>query len=187
MKLTKEGFNILRTELFKTLDQRQVDQLNYIVRKSEEHGLTYPETAYTLATIYHETGLVRDGVVYRSMYPVKEQGSDKYLRSKAYWPYIGYGYVQLTWKSNYERVGKLIGVDLIATPEAALLPQVAIVIALKGMLNGWFTGVGFRRKRPVNKYDRASYVRARAIINGTDKAGQIADYAMIFEKALRSL
>lgn len=55
-----------------------------------------------------------------------------------------------------------------------------------GMLNGWFTGVGFRRKRPVAKYDRNSYVRARAIINGTDKAELIADYAMIFEKALRS-
>ena len=54
------------------------------------------------------------------------------------------------------------------------------------MLKGWFTNLGFRRKRPVGRYDKTAYVRARAIINGTDKAELIADYAMVFEKALRS-
>jgi len=186
MKLTSGGFAILKEKLFKVYDQDQVDALNFIVKACDSYKVTYPEAAYILATIFHETGYTKDGKMYRSMQPVKERGSQAYLEGKKYYPYIGYGYVQLTWKENYKKVGNLIGVDLIKCPEKALEKDVAIKIAIEGMLNGWFTGVGFRRKRPVAKYDRPKYVAARAIINGTDRAGDIADYAMIFEKALRS-
>jgi len=185
MILTKGGFDILRKELFNgSLDQAQVDALIFIVSYCTQYELTYPEAAYLLATIYHETGLPNG---YRTMQPIKEAGSEAYLRSKKYYPYIGYGYVQLTWKENYERVGKLIGVDLVKNPEKALEPLIAIQIAIKGMLNGWFTGLGFRRKRPVSKYNKQQYIAARNIINGKDKAELIAKYAIIFERALRSL
>ena len=188
MILTKASFDILRAELFGgTLSTSQVQALNFLVERCKLSGMTYPECAYTLATVYHETGVpVKGKGVERTMLPVKEAGSEAYLRSKKYYPYIGYGYVQLTWKDNYSRIGKLIGVDLIKHPEKALEPEVAVKIMTQGMLNGWFTGVGFRRKRPVGRYDLPLYVRARAIINGTDKADLIADYAMVFEKALRS-
>ncbi|UJE34684.1 endolysin [Acinetobacter phage vB_AbaM_P1] len=186
MKLTEGGFKILRGELFKTLDQKQVDALNFIVKGCDSYKVSYPEAAYILATIFHETGIVVEGKLYRSMQPVKERGSDAYLKSKKYYPYIGYGYVQLTWEPNYKRVGGLIGVDLIKHPEKALEPDIALKIAIEGMLKGWFTGVGFQRKRPVSKYNKAQYTSARAIINGTDKAADIANYAMVFEKALRS-
>lgn len=188
MKLTKGGFDILRESLFKTgLSQAQVDALNFLVLKCEEAGMTYPETAYALATTYHETGVIQGGKMVRTMQPVKEFGSDAYLKGKKYYPYIGYGYVQLTWEDNYTRIGKLIGVDLIEKPERALEPEIASKIMTGGMLNGWFTGVGFRKKRPVSRYNKAQYISARAIINGKDKAELIADYAMTFEKALRSL
>ena len=188
MILTKAGFDHLREKLFDgVLSESQVKALNFLVKSCSEAVMSYPETAYALATTYHETGVpVKGKGVVRTMQPVKEAGSLKYLQSKAYYPYIGYGYVQLTWESNYKRIGKLIGVDLLSKPELALDPVIAAKIMTGGMLNGWFTGVGFRRKRPVAKYDRNSYIRARAIINGTDKAELIADYAMIFEKALRS-
>lgn len=189
MKLTKGGFDILRKELFGgSLSESQVQALNFLVEACRVSVMSYPETAYALATVYHETGVpVKGKGIVRTMQPVKEAGSDAYLKGKRYYPYIGYGYVQLTWKVNYEKVGKLIGVDLIAHPEKALEPEIAAKIMTGGMLNGWFTGVGFRRKRPVSKYNRTAYIRARAIINGTDKAGLIADYAMVFERALRSL
>ena len=180
MKLTKGGFDIIRKDVFEDkLTTSQVQALEYLVRRCTEAGMNYPEGAYTLATVYHETAA--------TMLPIKERGSDAYLKSKKYYPYIGYGYVQLTWKDNYSRIGKLIGVDLIKNPEKALDPEVASEIMVLGMLHGWFTGVGFQKKRPVYKYDRISYIRARAIINGTDKAEAIAEYAMVFEKALRSL
>ena len=186
MILTAKSFDILRTDLFKKLHQSQVDALNFLVKECESYGLTYPETAYALATVYHETGVVVDGKLERTMLPVKESGSISYLQGKRYYPYIGYGYVQITWEDNYRRVGKLIGVDLIKNPERALEPKIAAQIMCQGMLNGWFTGVGFRRKRSVSRYNKAQYKAARAIINGTDKADLIAGYAMIFEKALRS-
>lgn len=187
MILTANSFKILKEQLFDgRLTQSQVDALNFLVLKCKEGLLTYPETAYCLATVYHETGVPTKGGVVRTMLPVKEAGSLAYLKSKKYYPYIGYGYVQLTWEDNYRRIGKLIGVDLIKKPERALEPEVAALIMVGGMKNGWFTGKGFRRNAPVAKYDRAKYVYARRIINGTDKAGLIADYALIFEKALRS-
>lgn len=187
MILTKSSFDVLRDKLFGgSLSTTQVESLNYLVRRCEEFVLTYPETAYVLATVYHETGYVKNGKMNRDMLPIKERGSESYLRSKKYYPYIGYGYVQLTWKENFQRVGKLIGVDLIKNPEKALEKDIASEILIKGMVFGWFTGVGFHRKCPVYRYNHLSYVRARKIVNGTDKASLIADYAMVFEKALRS-
>lgn len=178
MILTKGGFDILRDKVFKSLTQIQVDALNYLVQRCKAFGCTYPETAYILATTYHETA--------GTMLPIKERGSDAYLKGKKYYPYIGYGYVQLTWKDNYQRVGKLIGVDLVSKPELALDKHIASRILIEGMLQGWFSGVGLRLKRPVHRYNRDLYIKARAIVNGTDKANLIAGYAMYFEEALRS-
>lgn len=191
MVLTAKSFSLLREGLFQgSLSQVQVDSLNYLIQRCEEYQLTYPETAYVLATVYHETGYIeRVGgrkVMNRDMLPIKERGDADYLHSKKYYPYIGYGYVQLTWEDNFRRVGKLIGVDLIKNPEKALEKDIASEILIKGMVFGWFTGVGFHRKCPVYRYNLASYVRARKIVNGTDKAQVIAEYAMQFEKALRS-
>ena len=179
MVLTDKSFDILRERLFGgSLTQTQVDALNYLVQRCEEYVLTYPETAYVLATVLHETAA--------TMLPIKERGSQTYLESKKYYPYIGYGYVQLTWEANFKRVGDLIGVDLIKNPERALEKDIASEILIKGMVFGWFTGVGFHRKCPVYRYNRLRYKRARKIVNGTDKANLIAGYAMQFEKALRS-
>lgn len=203
MKLTKGGFDILRSELFKSFTESQVEALNFLVEKCEEAKLTYPETAYALATVYHETGVTRGGKLVRTMLPVEEQGSDKYLSkydtgklaaALGNTPaadgdgqrYKGRGYVQLTGTRNYALFSRLLEVDLIGNPDLAMQPDIAAKIMTRGMLDGLFTGVGFRRKRPVARYDKAKYVSARAIINGSDRANDIANYAMIFEKALRS-
>ena len=177
MKLTKASFDIIRT-VVGTLSQSQVIGLNFLVESMDKAGFNYPEAAYALATVHVETA--------KTFQPIKEQGSLTYLKSKKYYPYIGYGYVQLTWETNYAKVGKLIGIDLIKNPERALEPVVAAEIMTKGMLSGWFTGVGFRRKRPVGRYDLKAYTSARAIINGTDRAEEIGKLAMQYEKALRS-
>lgn len=187
MILTKSSFDILRDKLFGgSLNATQVSSLNYLVQRCEHFELTYPETAYVLATTYHETGYVENGTMNRDMLPIRERGGEAYLRSKKYYPHVGEGYVQLTWLTNKIRVGKLIGKDLVNTPNILLDPDVASEIMIKGMVFGWFTGVGFHRKCPVHRYNHLSYVRARKIVNGTDKASLIADYAMVFEKALRS-
>lgn len=187
MVLTDKSFDILRERLFGgALTQTQVNSLNYLVARCEHFKINYSETAYVLATAYHETGYVENGKMNRDMLPVRERGGESYLRSKRYYPHVGMGYVQLTWEDNFHRVGDLIGVDLLSNPKKALEPDIASEILIKGMVFGWFTGVGFHRKCPVYRYNKASYVRARKIVNGTDKADLIAGYAMDFEKALRS-
>ena len=90
--------------------------------------------------------------------------------------------MQLTWYENYDKAGRLLGIDLLNKPELALDAAIAARIMREGMLDGWFTGkklanyVGLRT---------ANYVGARHIINGRDKAEQIAAQAVVFELALR--
>lgn len=195
MILTTKGFDVLRAELLGKLSTDQVNGLNFLVSKMEQAGFTYPEAAYGLATAYVETAKTFQPIVeYGSMkyfekYDVgnlaKRLGNTPELDGDGY-KYRGRGYVQITGTDNYIKFKKLLNVDLVNNPGLALNHDVAASILTYGMLNGSFTGVGFRNKRPVGRYDRNAYVRARAIINGTDRAGEIADYAMIFEKALRS-
>ena len=62
----------------------------------------------------------------------------------------------------------------------------AIKILIVGMYDGLFTGKGYRNVQ-MRRYNLSDYKYARRIINGTDKATQIANEAMVFERALRSL
>lgn len=122
--------------------------------------------AYILATTFHETA--------REMQPIVEKGSQKYLRSKKYWPWIGRGLVQITWEENYKKYG-------ITKPEDALTWPVALHVIFDGMVNGKFTGV--RLSQFFNK--KANDPKgARKIVNGTDKAGLIAQYHQNFLDAL---
>lgn len=175
MKMTKGGFDILR-KAFGSLTQTQVNSINFLVDEfDKDKSISYPQAAYMLATTWHETA--------RTMLPIKERGSDLYLRSKPYYPFIGYGYVQLTWQNNYAKAGKLLSLDLVNDPELALKPEVAVKIMILGMKQGWFTG---KRLSDYIDQSKKDYVNARRIINGTDKAQLVASYAETFEKALRS-
>ena len=55
MKMTAGGFAIIRLK-FGSLSQDAVDNINLIVETCEKCNLSYPQTAYLLATTYHETG-----------------------------------------------------------------------------------------------------------------------------------
>lgn len=194
MVLTKASFDYLRS-VIGSLSQSQVDGLNFLVSKMKQAGFTYPEAAYGLATVYIETD--------KTFQPIAEKGSDKYLskydtgtlaKRLGNTPeadgdgqkYKGRGYVQITGLANYKFFSKITGKDLVNNPDLALDAEVSAHIMTHGMLNGSFTGVGFRRKRPVSRYNIHQYTKARNIINGTDRATEIAQFAMIFEKALRS-
>lgn len=174
MLMTEAGFKVLRDK-FGKLSQSQVDGINHIVSAMHnDKGISYAQAAYVLATTWHETA--------KTMQPVIEYGSEKYLKSKSYWPYIGYGYVQLTWLANYKRMGDLLKINLVDDPKLALQPDIAVNIMIAGMKNGLFTGMKLSDYIHQSKKD---YVNARRIINGTDKAKLVAEYAETFEYALR--
>jgi hypothetical protein len=130
--------------------------------------------AYVLATAWHETA--------HTMKPIEEMGGQAYLRSKAYYPFFGRGYVQLTWEAGYRKASDKLGVDFVAHPELLLDPQYAAPILVIGMAEGWFTG-----KKLSNYIDmqHSDFVGARRIINGTDRANTIALYAEQFDALLK--
>jgi len=95
--------------------------------------------------------------------------------------YRGRGYVQVTWKNNYQAVGERIGVDLAQEPDRMLEPEIAAWATVYGMEKGLFTG------KKLSNYisDTAQdYVNARRIINGLDQAETIADFATRFKSIL---
>jgi hypothetical protein len=66
--------------------------------------------------------------------------------------------------------------DLIGYPDRALNAALAAKILVVGCTGGWFTGKKLS--------DYPDYVNMRRVVNGTDKAEQIAEYARTFERAL---
>lgn len=150
--------------------------------------------AYMLATAKWETD--------HTMQPIREAGGPAYL-TKNYDPrgarpalakrngntapgdgvkYCGRGYVQLTWKNNYAAMTRLlktagIAVDLVGNPDLAMCPDIAAFILFEGMTRGSFTG---KKLGDYLNADKTDWINARRIINGTDRAPQIADIAKFF-------
>lgn len=138
--------------------------------------------AYMLATAWHETAF--------TMQPVEEYGKGKGYKygvpdSETGLIYYGRGYVQLTWKKNYETFQRILNIPLVAQPHRACEPQVAAIIMFEGMKRGLFTGK--KLSDYINGTHKCDFVNARRIINGTDKAELIASYAQKFLLALSTI
>lgn len=153
--------------------------------------------AYALATAYLETA--------HTMQPISEYGGDAYF-TRRYDPhgnrpdiakqlgntqpgdgarFRGRGYVQLTGRKNYALAASKLGVDLIGHPEMALDDDVAAKVMRQGMQGGWFTGKAFASYLPDSGVaSEGAYQQARRIINGQDRAAEIATYAVQFQNAL---
>jgi len=97
--------------------------------------------------------------------------------------YYGRGYVQLTWKENYQTMGHALGMgdQLMMAPERALDPTIAYNILSYGMRMGSFTG---KKLADYITSNRADFVNARRIINRADQAEKIAHYALQLQTAL---
>ena len=144
-----------------------------IIQEASKRGLLRNQLAYVLATTYHETA--------HTMKPVREYGSEKYLKSKKYYPYVGRGYVQITWETNYKKASIKLGVDFIKNPNLLMEPKYAAPILLDGMIEGWFTG---KKLSDYITLQTSDFVNARRIINGVDKKDLIAGYAKEYDSLL---
>src|SRR6187549_3550178 len=110
-------FDAVRAAPFSgNLTEDQVDGQNTIISVWEALpilALDQRWLAYMLATTFHETAA--------TFQPITEYGSDAYLQGKSYYPYIGRGYVQLTWDYNYQKATDELGLygtdDLVAYPD----------------------------------------------------------------------
>lgn len=185
-----------------SMTQGQVDGCEVITKAWEKYGDgDTQKLAYLLATAFHETA--------RTMQPIYERGNgdgpdadkwDDYLEkydtgklAKALGNspeadgdgvlYAGRGYVQLTGLANYKKASAKLGVDLVKSPAKALDPDIAARILISGCMGGWFTG---KRLHDYIDNGTASYIGARRVVNGQDKAKLIAGYAVHFEHALEA-
>jgi putative chitinase len=175
----KRFFDGYRRE-FKRLSQSQVVAIEQLLDflHDEENVNDIRHVSYILATIKHETA--------DTFLPIEEYGKGKGRTYGKKDPatgqaYYGRGYVQLTWKRNYQLLGKEFGVDLVNKPSLALKPEIAWSITTHGMSEGVFTG---KKLSDYISGAKCDYVGARKIINGTDRAQLIAGYAEDFERIL---
>jgi predicted chitinase len=97
--------------------------------------------------------------------------------------YCGRGYVQLTWKANYKKLGDLVGFPLVGNPDLAMRPDIAAEIMVKGMSQGLFTG---KKLGDYITAEKCDFVGARRVINGTDHAKEIAREAEHYLTALQA-
>jgi hypothetical protein len=166
---------------FGSLNQGHVDGANAIGLASS--NLPLKHRAYMLATAWHETA--------HTLQPIEEYGKGAgraYGAPDGPWHrvYDGRGDVQLTWLRNYVLANSklhALGIlkpdeDLAKNPELALRQDIAAAIMVHGMEEGWFTGKKLA--------DFTDYLNMRRIINGTDKADLIAQYAIKFEDCLKA-
>jgi predicted chitinase len=170
------------------LTEDQVEGIDTILDAWDQHGNNNPRhLAYILATAKHETA--------HTMQPVREtlaktDAKAKEILTKSfnagklpwvkkdYWSsgFFGRGFGQITHKDNYEKAGRKLGVNLVANPSKALDPDIAGAILVRGMLEGWFTGKSLS--------DFSDFTNMRRIVNGTDRAQIIAQYATLFYDAI---
>lgn len=147
-----------------------------IANALEEQGILTKNTlAYALSTIDHETGgtfkPVREGWWLDKPGQEGQAGKQEAIKRKydGGENYYGRGFIQLTGKNNYLDMGKKLGMgtQLADNPDLVLQPEIAAKIL----------ALFFKDKKINVTADRGDFVAARARINGTDKAQEIADLA----------
>lgn len=176
-------FDAIRKDVFGgKLTQAQVAGVELLLDLLVRMGLNTHFTAYILATVAWETG--------RTFQPVREgfDASDEWRKKNLrYYPWYGRGYVQLTWQANYEKATtwfkRVLGVavDFVANKDLALDPRYSAIITIAGMMEGWFTGKKLSDYLLGNTFDATN---ARRIVNGKDRAGEIAGISGDFHQAL---
>ncbi len=148
-----------------------------IINECKKYGCLRNQAAYILATAYWETARTMKPV--REAYWLSEDWRKKNLR---YYPWYGRGFVQLTWERNYKFAGEQLGIPLGQDADIALDPMVAAKVLVWGSMQGWFTG---KRIDDYITLQKSDFHNARRVINGRDKASEIARIAEQYDTALK--
>jgi len=206
-------FNTIRETIFGgKLSQWQVDGIHRLLIAWAKYGDgNIQRGAKVFATATWETGrtmqpvketqrgsvVPSDTTVQARLDKAWAEGKLPWVK-KNYWKdgYFGRGDVQLTHETNYAgparvAVLKEFGVDILTHPELALRGDISAFILVRGCLEGWFTG------KKLSDYiddldepdaqDHEEYMEARRVVNGRDRAREIADLAIKWERAFKLL
>jgi putative chitinase len=202
-------FAAVRSSLFSgRLSTNQVNGTESILVEWQAKPFDSRWLAYMLATAYHETDntmcAVSENLNYsaarlRATFPkyftavqaTAYARQPQRIANRAYasrmgngdeasgdgWRYRGRGLVQITGRDNYAKYG------IADDPDKALDPHKAVEIMIDGMANGRFTG---KKLADYFSATATDWIGARKIINGTDRAADIAGYAKKFLAALEA-
>lgn len=156
--------------------------------------------SYYLATAYHETSFSfksieetgkGKGKKYGTVIKVTDTTGYRGTKGAVYDNvFYGRGYIQLTWDSSYKYVSKKIGLledELYINPDKALETDTAYKIMTFWMQNDIpkVKGSGRKIQEHITAHGKPNYVSARKIVNGTDQAVAISNYAIILEALIR--
>lgn len=177
---------------------------SYMWKAGVAPGVDRSFLAYNLATAFHETA--------QTMQPIMERGSvayfDKYepgtrigkmlgntVKGDGF-RFRGQGHVQNTGRRNAikasQELTKIMGeeIDLVADPGLRGDPLISALSLFVGNAQGWWTGKKLSDyiddKDEADAEDLREFVKARYVVNGTDKAETIGRYALAFERALKA-
>ncbi len=202
-------FAAVRTPLFGgALSKNQVNGAEAIFDEWQAKPFDVRWLAYMLATVYHETDktmcavsenlnysasglLATFGKYFSATQAAAYARQPQRIANRAYagrmgngdeasgdgWRYRGRGLVQITGRDNYAKYG------IADNSDVALDPVKAVEILFDGMINGRFTG---RKLADYFSATGSDWIGARRIINGTDRAIDIAGYAKKFAAAIEA-
>ncbi len=182
-------------EAFGPLSDEQLENIKTIIDTFIRLGDgDVNKLAYILTTVRHESGF----------YSIREQTrfwagetniSDELARSRlgnaryarvdpvTGQAYYGRGFVQLTWKDNYETMSAWLSneynreIDLVNNPDLMLTnPEYAAAATVYGMMEGSYAGDGNGLDYYINSENtnNPDFVGARYTVNVQDKAHEIA-------------
>lgn len=165
------------------LNQSQVNGINFLLTKFESdrepainnYSVWVKQVAYVFATIKHE--------VANTYQPITEYSNTTCKRYDGGCAYKGRGYVQLTHRYNYKKLSPIVGVDLVSNPLKALESKISYRVTSYGMHHGSFTG---KKLGTYINNNKTNYWSARRVVNGTDKASLIKEYALKFQNILEA-
>lgn len=180
----------------------QVDGIEYILNTWEARYIERtPPTQFSdvFATAWLETGATMQPIreygdisYFTRLYDIRGSNPTRARKMGNIHPgdgakYCGRGFIQLTWWRNYNLATirlQAMGVlkpseSLVLFPELAMRPDIAAVIMFEGMEGGWFTGLSLDDiiDNIVDGDEHADFLKARRVINGTDRAEKIATAA----------
>lgn len=208
----KAFFDSVRFAPFHNLNQGQVNGLNFLLDTWEaDWKVSTPLTqfAYVLGTVWWETGQTMQPIheygnraYFTRMYDPPPAGQRPQVARQLGntqpgdgAKFAGMGYVQSTGRRNAARATKRLRelklipdtVDFEKTPELLMKPEYAILVLFIGMEEAWFTGDSLDKEidPKIDGDEHSDYLRARRIVNGTDRAVEIANASDNFLLALK--
>jgi hypothetical protein len=190
LRIDHANFFAAYRTVYGKLKQSQVNGIESLLTSLERDAAVTDArwAAYMLATVKHECD--------NTWQPIEEYGRGKSREygkpvpisdeqgKTTFVTYYGRGYVQLTWERNYAAMSTKLGLgnELVIHPEKVLDPVIAYKIMSLGMRTGVFTT---KKLADYINAAKCDYVNARRVINGLDKARNIAEYAEDIEGFLR--